>query len=103
MKPKIPPSIEPGGFFGGRRQGFLIATFDRSSLIGVVELETMRGKGERAAREIVEGGLEERSGEGTNDPSEGGLGESCGPSTIGEEDEVEGKLGSQAVRVCSRL
>lgn len=56
MKPEIPPSIERGRYFGGRRQGYLIATFDRSSLIGVVELETMRGKGERAAREIVEGG-----------------------------------------------
>ena len=46
--------------------------------IGVVELETMRGKGERFTREIVERGLEERSGEGTNNPNEGGLGESCG-------------------------
>jgi hypothetical protein len=45
MKPEIPPSIDPGGFFGGRRHGFLIVTLVRSSLKGVVELEKIRVKG----------------------------------------------------------
>jgi len=103
MKPKSPPSIDPSGFFAGWRCGFLIVTLDRSSLKGVVELVIVTSTWERVASESVEGDLEERLGEGTNDPKVRGLGESLGGSKEGEEDREEGRIESQVVWAISRL
>jgi hypothetical protein len=104
-KIKMPPSIDPGGFLGGRRRDFRIVTLERSIGRGVVELVTGRGKGDKGLDERVKGDLKIVGGEGLY----GGFEERGrvlrgGTSTSKEGEEMD-EIGSQEGKfqgVCSR-